>query len=32
MVIIAPLVMNFLRGPAADRVGMPKLTLGRILT
>jgi hypothetical protein len=32
MVIIAPLVMNFLHGPAADQPGMPKLTLGRILT
>jgi hypothetical protein len=32
MVIIAPLVMNLLHGPAADQAGMPKLTLGRILT
>ena len=32
MVIIAPLVMNLLHGPATDQAGMPKLTLGRILT
>jgi hypothetical protein len=32
MVIIAPLVMNLLHGPAADQAGLPKLTLGRILT
>jgi len=32
MVIIAPLVVNLLRGPAVGQAGMPKLTLGRILT
>ena len=32
MVIIAPLVMNLLHGPGADRARMPKATLGRILT
>ena len=33
MVIIAPLVMNSLHGPAAaDQADMPKLTLGLILT
>jgi hypothetical protein len=32
MVIIAPLVMNSRHGPAAGRAGLPKLTLGRILT
>jgi len=32
MVIIAPLVVNLLHGPAADRADMPKLALGRILT
>ena len=32
MVIIAPLVVNLLHGPAADQADMPKLTLGRILT
>ena len=32
MVIIAPLVMNLLHGPAAGWARMPKPTLGRILT
>ena len=32
MVIIAPLVMNLLHGPAAGQAGMLKPTLGRIPT
>jgi hypothetical protein len=31
MVIIAPLVMNFSARPG-DQAGLPKLTLGRIVT
>ncbi len=32
MVIIAPLVMILRHCPAVGQAGMPKLTLGRILT